>query len=214
MKLYDYPASANCYKVRLALAQLHRPYDRVTTDIFAGETLTPAFAALNPSRTTPVLELDDGRVLVESGAMLVFLAQDSPLLPADPVQRAEAIGWLIYEQTDVIPTMGGLRFRLHTGRLAADAPAARARHAASLDVLERLEGHLARRAFFVGDSYSIADIALYGYVHVAHEAGIEMERFAAVQRWLAAVRDQPDHVDDLRPYPDNARAGVSRSIYD
>src|SRR5947207_14559639 len=126
MRLYDYAASCNCYKVRLLLGNLARPYERVPVDIFDGETLTDEYAAINPMRTTPVLETSEG-YLPESNAILVYLASGTPLLPEDPFRRAQVIRWLIYEQSDVIPTMGGLRYRLLVGRLTADEPAAQAR---------------------------------------------------------------------------------------
>ena len=115
MKLYDYAASANCYKVRLLLAQLSRDYERVAVDIFAGDTLTDEFAAVNPIRTTPVLEDPPGTFLQESNAILLHLARGTDLLQDDP----QVYRWLFYEQADVVPTMGGLRFRLITGRLSA-----------------------------------------------------------------------------------------------
>jgi glutathione S-transferase len=213
MKLYDYEASANCYKVRLLLAQLGRPYERVPIDIFDGDTLTDAYARMNPQRTTPVLETDDGRYLTESAAILWHLAEGTPLLPADPLERAQVVGWLVYEQTDVMPATGGLRFRLQTGRLRPDDADAQARRAAGLDVLAQLDAQLDGRAFVVGTTYSIADIALYGYLHVAHEAGYELAAFPHVAAWLGRVAAQPGHVSDLAPYPQNARAGAGRSTY-
>lgn len=210
MRLYDYAASANCYKVRLLLAQLGREYQRVAVDIFAGETLTEAFAAINPARTTPVLEDPAGTFLQESNAILLHVAQGTPFLPDDP----QVYRWLFYEQADVVPTMGGLRFRLITGRLSPDDAEAQRRRAASYEVLELLDAHLARREFFVGGAYSVADIGIYGYVHVADEAGLELEPYAELRAWLARVQAQPGYMNDLEPYPSNARAGASRSIYD
>jgi glutathione S-transferase len=214
LKLYDYSASCNCYKVRLLLAQLGRPYDRVVLDIFDGDTLTDSYGRINPLRTTPVLETDDGRFLTESAAILWHLAEGTPLLPQDPVERAQVLGWLVYEQTDVIPPIGGLRFRLQTGRLQPEEPAARARHKAGLEVLAHLNAHLDGRAFFVGDAYSIADIALYGYVHVAHEADYAIDDYANVAAWLARVANQPGFMNDVEPYPPNARPGAGRSTYE
>src|SRR5438105_1050890 len=103
IRLYDYTASGNCYKVRLLLAQLGRAYERVPVDIFGGDTLTDEYAALNPFRSTPVLELEDGRVLIESNAILWYLASGTPFLPSDPFSQAEVCRWLLYEQTDVMP---------------------------------------------------------------------------------------------------------------
>jgi glutathione S-transferase len=172
LRLYDYPASCNCYKVRLLLAQLGRPYERVRVDIFDGDTLTDEYAQINPARTTPVLETPDG-FLPESNAILVYLAAGTPLLPEDPFERAEVVRWLVYEQTDVVPTMGGLRFRLLVGRLTPEDPDAIRRHEGAQEVLRLLDEHLATREFLVGDRYTIADVAVYGYSHVAHEAGID-----------------------------------------
>lgn len=214
LRLYDYPASANCFKVRLLLAQLGRPYERVPIDIFDGHTLTDEYARINPLRSTPVLELASGRYLIESNAILVYLADGTPLLPAGALERAEVVRWLIYEQTDVMPATGGLRFRLQTGRLGRDHADAVRRRKAGEEVLGILDDHLTGRNFLVGDVYTIADIALYAYLHVAHEAGYELERRPALRRWLRRVTERPGYVGDLQPYPANARAGAGRSIYD
>jgi glutathione S-transferase len=214
MRLYDYSASCNCYKVRLLLAQLGRAYERVPVDIFAGGTLTDEYAAMNPARTTPVLETDDGRFLPESAAILFYLAEETPFLPDDPFERAEVVRWLVYEQTDVIPTMGGLRFRLLVGRLTADDPDAVRRKEGSQEVLRLLDDHLAEREFFVGGRYTIADIAIYGYTHLAHEAGIDLEPYAQLRAWFARVEQQPGYVEDVEPYGANAAPGAGRSLYD
>lgn len=214
MRLYDYAASANCLKVRILLRQLNVPYERIDVDIFAGDTLTPAYADVNPLRTTPVLELDDGRRLPESNAILLYVAGGTPFLPEDRYDVSRVVGWLLFEQTDVMMTMGGLRFRLATGRLAADDPdALRRRHGAE-EALRFLDDHLRSREFLVGEQYTIADIAVYGYAHVAHEAGLGMDGYPSVARWLARVAAQPGHVNDLAPYPPNARPGAGASIYD
>jgi glutathione S-transferase len=214
VRLYDYAASANAYKVRLLLAQLGRDdVERVEVDIFDGATLTDAYALLNPARTVPVLELDDGRTLPESGAILWHLAEGTPLLPDDPVDRAQVLRWLLWEQADLVHGIAGLRFRLQTGRLTPDEPAARARHAAALEVLALLDGHLRDRAFLVGDTYTIADVAVYGYTHVATEAGLAPASCPAVVAWLERVAAQPGHMNDLKPYPPNASVLAGRSIY-
>jgi glutathione S-transferase len=210
MRLYDYAASANCYKVRLLLAQLGVEYERVPVDIFGGETLTDEFAAINAARTTPVLEDPPGTFLQESNAILVHLARGTGFLPDDP----QVYRWLFYEQADVVPAVGGLRFRLITGRLAPDDPDALRRRAAAHEVLALLDAHLSEHSFFAGDTYSVADIGIYGYVHVADEAGLDLQPHAALRAWLARVQAQPGYVNDLAPYPANARAGVSTSIYD
>jgi glutathione S-transferase len=212
VRLYDYAASGNCYKVRLALAQLELPYERIPVDIFAGDTLTDEFGRLNPARTTPVLVRDGEEPLPESAAILLRLAEGTALLPDDPGERAQVHRWLVFEQTDVIPAVAGLRFRLQTGRLRPDDDDARARRAAGEEPLELLAEHLSTRDFAAGAMYSVADIALYGYLHVAGEAGYELP--AAVRAWADRVEAQPRFMNDLEPYPANARPGAGRSTYD
>lgn len=213
-RLYDYPASANCLKVRLAFAVTGRSYERVGVDIFAGETLTEEFGRLNPFRSTPVLELDDGSTLIESNAILVHVAGGTALWPEDPTEQAEVVRWLIWEQTDAMPAIGGLRFRLQTGRLEPGDPEALRRRAAGDEALALLERTLADSPFLVGGRCTIADVAVYGYVHVAHEAGYPLAAHRAVSAWLARLEAQPGWVDDLAPYPPNARPGAGRSTYD
>src|SRR5437763_1859851 len=213
MRLYDYAASCNCYKVRLLLAHLGLPYERVPVDIFAGETLTDEYASINPARTTPVLETDDGRHLQESNAILVYLARGTPFLPDDPFEHAQVVRWLIYEQTDVIPTMGGLRFRLLVGRLQPEDPDALRRHDGSHEVLRFLDDHLATREYFVGDRYTIAEVAVYGYSHRAHEAGLDLQPYANLRAWFERVEGQPGYVEDVEPYGANAAPGAGQSIY-
>jgi glutathione S-transferase len=214
MRLYDYVASANCYKARLLLAQLGRPYERVPIDIFGGDTLTDSFAAINPARSTPVLESDDGRFIQESNAILWYLADGTDYLPDDPFDRAHVLKWLILEQTDVMPGIGGLRFRLLTGRWAPDEPAAIQRRELGLDALRMLEEHLRDKRFLVGERYTIADVSLYAYTHTAPEAGVELQDYPAVTAWLRRVEQQPRFMNDLEPYPANARPGAGSSVYD
>jgi glutathione S-transferase len=213
MKLYDYAASANCYKVRLLLAQLERPYERIPIDIFGGDTLTDEYTAKNPARATPVLETDDGKLLPESNAILLYLAQGTPFLPPDPFDLAQVVRWLLFEQTDVMMTMGGLRFRLLTGRFASDSPDAVRRREGAEATLGLLDQHLTAQPFLVGDMYTIADIANYAYTHVAPEAGLDLGPYPAVRVWLNRVEEQPGYMNDLAPYPENARAGAGRSVY-
>jgi glutathione S-transferase len=213
LRLYDYAASANCYKARLLLAQLGIEYERVPVDIFDGDTLTDEFALLNPQRSTPVLQLPDGRVLVESNAILWYLAVGTPFLPDDPFAQAEVCRWLISEQSDVMFNIGGLRFRLITGRWTPDDPEAQRRRAGADETLGLLERHLAERSFLLGERYSIADIAVFAYAHVAEEAGIDTSGHASFRAWLERVRAQPGFVDDLEPYPPNAGVLAGKSIY-
>jgi glutathione S-transferase len=213
LRLYDYAASANCYKVRLLLAQLEQPYERVAIDIFDGDTLTDEYRLLNPHRSTPVLQLAGGPTLIESNAILWFLACGTGFLPEDPVGQSEVCRWLIYEQSDVMPMIGGLRFRLVTNRFSADSDEAAHRREGAHEVLGILDEHLRSQQFLVGESYSIADIAVFAYSHVADEAGIDPTPYPHVRRWLDRVAAQPRFVDDLAPYPPNASVLAGRSIY-
>jgi glutathione S-transferase len=213
VRLYDYAASANCYKVRLLLEQLEIPYEKVSLDIFDGDTLTDAFARMNPAKTTPVLELGPGRHLTESNAILAYLAEGTDLLPDDRFERAQVLRWLLFEQADVIPTMGGLRFRLLTGRLSSGDPEAVRRKAGAEDALGVLDAHLTNRSFLAADRYTVADIAIYAYTHVAHEAGVDTSPYPAFGAWLARVEAQPRHMNDLQPYPANASVQSGLSVY-
>ena len=211
MRLHDYDASGNCFKVRLLFALLDLDYERVPVDIFAGDTLTPEFGRLNILRETPVLELDDGRVLVQSNAILWYLAEGSRYLPQTAYERGEVVQWLSFEQERVMSGIGSARFRILTGRGADVVPA---RLELGRTALAALEARLADRRFLVGDACSIADIANYAYTHVAPDAGYELDEYPAVSRWLGLVEAEPGFINDLVPYPDNARPGRSRSIYD
>ena len=214
LRLYDYTASCNCYKVRLLLAQLGVEYDRVAVDIFNGDTLTDEYTRMNPAQTTPVLQTVDGRHLPESNAILAYLADGTTFSSQDPFERAEILRWLIYEQTDIVPSIGGLRFRLLAGRLRpSDAEAVR-RKASGEQVLALLEDHLAGRDFFVGGSYTIADLAIYGYTHRAHEAAIDLKPYRNLRGWFERVKRQPGYFEDVEPYGANAAPGAGRSVYE
>ena len=214
LRLHDYPASANCYKVRLLLAQLGRDYERVPVDIFGGDTLTDEYARLNPQRQTPVLERDGAEPLTESGAILVHLAEGTAYLPEDPHERAQALRWLFFEQTEVIQGIAGLRFRLITERIRPDGREALWRRSVGDAALGVLNDRLEKGDYLAGHAYSIADISLFAYVHVANEAGFELSGYPNVQAWIERVEGTRGYMNDLEPYPPNSMAGRSRSIYD
>jgi glutathione S-transferase len=195
LKLYDFLSSGNGYKCRLLLKQLRLPFERVELDILRGETRTPEFLAKNPNGRVPALEIQDGTVLAESDAILFYLAEGTPFLPEDRLGRAQVLQWLFFEQYSHEPFIAVARFIHHF--LPADHP----RHAelprlmkgghAALQVMEQ---RLAARPFLVADRYTIADIALYAYTHVAHEGTFDLAPYPAVRRWLARVASQPGHV--------------------
>jgi glutathione S-transferase len=210
MRLHDYAASGNCYKVRLLLALLGEPYERVAVDIFDGETLTDAFAALNPARTTPVRELDDGEALPESAAILWYLAEGTDYLPDDRLARAQVLRWLCFERA-FTPAIAGARFQVMTDRTDDETPFLVAE---GRSVLARLDRRLDGRDWVALDVPTIADIALFGYAHVAGDAAFDLAAHPSVEAWLGRVRALPGYVNDLVPYPPNAMPGASRSIYD
>jgi glutathione S-transferase len=214
MRLYDYGPSPNCHKVRILLAQLGRDYERVPIDIFGGDTLKPDYFEKNPGLTTPVLEIEPGVYLPESGAILLYLAEGTEFLPDDRLERARVHQWMMWEQARLFAVVGALRFFVTTGRLDPESGAAKQQLRFSTAIVGQAEGHLTSHDFFVADRYTVADIALFGYLQVAHEAGVDMEAFPNVAVWLDRVREQPGYVADREPLPENAQAGKSQSIYD
>jgi glutathione S-transferase len=205
LRLHDYGPSANCLKVRILLRQLGLEFERVPVDIFAGESRTDAYRALNPAARTPVLGLESGEAIAESGAILLYLAEGTPMLPSDPVSRAHVHQWLFFEQNLLEPHVGTARFWRLTGR-DLERPEAFERHLeAGRDSLAILDGHLAAREFLVDDRYTVADIALYGYTHAAHEAGYDPAGYPSTGRWLGRVEATPGFENDLEPYYPNAR---------
>lgn len=211
MRLYDYAASGNCYKARLLLALLGVEYERVPIDIFGGDTLTDAYARINPARETPVLELDDGSLLAQSNAILWYLGEGTRFVPGTRPERARVAQWLFFEQERVVNGIGSARFRLLTGRDPAAVPA---RFALGKTALELLDAHLRTRRYLVGEAISLADVANFAYTHVAEDAGYDLGEHPAVVAWHDRIRAEPRFVDDYVRYPENARPGVSRSIYD
>jgi glutathione S-transferase len=190
MRLYDFLPSGNGYKVRLLLSQLGVPFTLVEKRIFSGETRTPEFLAINPNGRIPVLELDDGRRLAESDAILFYLAEGTRFLPAERFARARVLQWMFFEQYSHEPYVAvARRIRHMEGKPVP--PELMERGHQALAVMER---HLAGGAFFVDDVYSIADIALYAYTHVAEEGGFALAGYPAVRAWLARVAAQPGYV--------------------
>ena len=199
LTLYDFLDSGNGYKCRLLLAQLGLPFRLVLKDILKGETRTEEFLKLNPNGRIPVLVLEDGRALAESGAILCYLAEGTPFLPEDRFEHAQALHWLFFEQYSHEPYIAVARFWRHFvwAEKAGDpywerALAERMEHGhQALAVMQR---HLARHAYLAAERYTVADIALYAYTHVAEEGGFDLSDYPAVRAWLDRVADQPGHV--------------------
>jgi glutathione S-transferase len=194
LRLYDYLESGNGYKVRLLLHQLGLPFERVELDILRGETRTPSFLAKNPNGRIPTLELEDGTHLPESNAILWYLAEETPFLPATRLARAQVLSWLCFEQYSHEPNIATLRFWTHAGFLGRRAALVPGKREAGVAALGVMEGHLARHSFFVAERYTIADVALYAYTHVAEEGGFALAPYPAIRGWLARVASQPGHI--------------------
>ncbi len=193
--LYDNLSSGNTYKIRLLIAKLGLSVDRVELDLRNGDTRTADYLALNPNGRVPALALDDGTVLAESDAILVYLAEGTPYWPNTRLGRAQALQWMFFEQYSHEPYIAVVRHWRHEGHMtlkqAAEMPG---RVEKGYDALKVMDNHLATRKWFVGDSVTVADIALYAYTHVAHEGGFELEIFPAIEAWLARVAADPRHV--------------------
>jgi glutathione S-transferase len=200
--LYDYLDSGNGYKVRLLLAQLGHAYRWVELDIIAGSTRTADFLTKNPNGRIPTLELEDGTCLAESNAILWYLADGTAHLPAGKLERAQVLQWMFFEQYSHEPYVATPRFILkhlpEDSPRRAELPKRLEQGRAALGVMER---YLAERQFFVGERYSIADIALYAYTHVAHEAQLDLGPYPAVRAWIARVASRPGYVPlTVRPH--------------
>ncbi len=194
-RLYDYLDSGNGYKIRLLFALLQQPYDWTELDIDKGETRTPQFLARNPNGRIPTLELAEGTFLAESNAILWYLAEGTSFIPADRVARGQVLQWMFFEQYSHEPYVATPRYIMR--HLPADSP----RRAELPDRLKRgrdalgvMESHLKARSYFVGERYSIADIALYAYTHVAPDGGLDISPYPSVLAWLGRVAAHARHI--------------------
>jgi glutathione S-transferase len=195
MRLYNSQVSGNCWKVRQILAHLGIEYDRIEVDVIDRSNRKEILGGKNPALRVPTLELDDGENLAESNAILWYLADGTPYLPDDPLERARVLQWMFFEQYEVEPALAVARFWVAIlGEQEKHAAELESKWRAGNRALAALEGHLATRQWLAGDAYSIADISLYGYTHVAEEGGFELQPYAAVRAWLDRVASQPGHV--------------------
>ena len=197
VRLHDNLSSGNGYKVRLLLAQLGIPYERIEYDIDRGETRTPEFLGrINANGRVPVLETERGEFLPESNAILCYLAQGTPFLPKEPLKKARILQWMFFEQYSHEPNVATPRFWSTHGVEMTEERRILLRQKRELGyaALGVMEGHLEGNEFFAGGRYTVADVALYAYTHVAHEGGFDLGAYTAVRAWIERVASQPGHV--------------------
>lgn len=195
LKLYDYSPSGNCYKLRLLLNQLGIAYQRIPINILQCESRTPEFLAMSPVGKTPVLEINPGQYLTESNAILYYLADGTDFLPTDRWERAQVMQWLFFEQSSHEPNIATVRFWISLSLQAEQKREATAqKQQLGYAALQVMEQHLTKHNYFVGDRYSISDIALYAYTHVAEEGNFELSGFPAILAWFDRIIEQPNHI--------------------
>lgn len=197
-QLYDFRPSGNGYKVRLLLTQLGIPYTYIEKNILNRETRTPEFLAINPNGRIPVLALEPGVYLSESNAILIYLSEGTPYLPTDKLERAYVMQWLFFEQYSHEPYIATSRFLLsHSGKADQYRDVIEQKREPGYAALGVLETRLANHPFLVSDRYTIADIALYAYTHVADEGGFSLDAYPNIRAWIDRVAAQPNHLTIL-----------------
>lgn len=206
LKLYDYPASQNAWKVRLLLNHLNRPYETVPVSIFEGKGQTPEYRAINPTGAVPGLQLEDGRVLSESLAILCYLAEGTPYLPGDAYERAKVLQWLSFENDYLQNSIGSLRFWKLTGK-KRPSELVEGKAQVALRCLRILDEALADADFLVGNRYTIADMGCVAYTQLAEDAGLALQGYPAVRAWIGRVRAQPGFLDRIYPYSADPHSG-------
>ena len=194
MLLYDNAVSGNCYKVRLLLAQLGIPYQRRELSVTDRSKRREVLGGLNPALRVPTLVFEDGRSLGESNAILWYFGEGTRYVPEDRYERAQVLQWQFFEQYDHEPNIAVARFWLHYRGGDVDKAALAQRQAGGYRALDAMEKHLTGRQFLVGKDYSLADISLYAYTHVAGEGGFDLDRYPQIRGWIHRVASQPGHV--------------------
>jgi glutathione S-transferase len=195
LRLYDFLPSGNGYKIRLLLTQLGVPFERVEVNIIQGETRTPEFLSKNPNGKIPLLELAPGKYLAESNAILVYLSEGTEFLPYDPYSRAQVLQWLFFEQYSHEPFIATSRYwQTILGKPEEYCSAITQKREPGYAALKVMEEHLKSHPFFVNNRYTIADIGLFAYTHVADEGGFELNQFPAIQAWIERVKAQPGYI--------------------
>ncbi|NMG11002.1 glutathione S-transferase family protein [Brasilonema sp. UFV-L1] len=203
LRLYDFLPSGNGYKIRLLLTQIGMPFERVEVSITKGESRTPEFLSKNPNGKIPVLEVEPGQYLAESNAIMIYLSEGTEFLPYDRFLRAQVLQWLFFEQYSHEPYIATSRFWISIlGKAQEYHEAIEQKREPGYAALRIMEKHLSNRAFLVGERYSVADIGLFAYTHVADEGGFDLTGFPAIQAWIERVKAQPAYIsitEELNP---------------
>ena len=195
LRLYDFLPSGNGYKIRLLLTQLGTPFERINLDITKGETRTPEFLSKNSNGKIPLLEIEPGRYLAESNAILIYLSEGTEYLPYDRFLRAQVMQWLFFEQFSHEPYIATPRFWISILNRGSEYEAEiEKKREQGYAALRLMENHLSEHNYFVAGRYSIADICLFAYTHVAHEGGYDLTQFPAIQAWIERVMSQSGYI--------------------
>ncbi|TIV64477.1 MAG: glutathione S-transferase family protein [Mesorhizobium sp.] len=207
LMLYDYLPSQNAWKIRVLLGLLGIAYETRIVSIFEGESRTDAFLKLNPAGAVPVLAVENGQAIAESNAILILVAEGTPYLPADRLARAKVMQWLFFEQYYIEPVIGSLRFWTLTGRLERNQALVAGKREAGVRALDALERSLADTPFLVGDTLTIADIAVYAYSHRAEDCGFSLADYPAVEAWVERVDEAIGPGYPVHPYSIDPHSG-------
>lgn len=195
LRLYDYLPSGNGYKIRLLLIQMGVPFERIEVNILKGKTKTPEFLSKNLQGKIPLLEIEPGKYLAESNAILVYLSEQTEFLPYDPFLRAQVWQWLFFEQNRHEPNIATSRYWISIlGAAKEYQELLQHKRELGYAALHVMEEHLTQHTFFVNERYTIADIALFAYTHVADEGGFDLTKFPAIQSWIERVKNQPNYI--------------------
>ncbi len=199
MKIYGDAQSGNCYKIQLLAHHLDIAHTWVPINILEGDTQTGEFLAMNPAGKIPLLELDDGRHLSESNAILHYLANGSRLLPEDAWLKSVILSWQFFEQYSHEPNIAVARFiNVYLGMPEERKADFQAKQLGGNKALAVMENHLSTQPFFAGNEMSIADISLYAYTHVADEGGFNLSKYPAISKWLNRISEHPKHLPMLK----------------
>ncbi|MBP5975961.1 glutathione S-transferase family protein [Brasilonema sp. CT11] len=195
LRLYDFLPSGNGYKIRLLLTQIGMPFERIEVDITKGESRTAEFLGKNSNGKIPVLEVEPGKYLAESNAIMIYLSEGTEFLPYDPFFKAQVLQWLFFEQYSHEPYIATPRFWISILNKAQEyREVIEQKREPGYVALRVMEKHLSNHAYFVGERYTIADIGLFAYTHVADEGGFDLTQFPAIQDWIERVKAQPAYI--------------------